>query len=340
MKKHRSASLPEHNSQNYNGPIKNWSEIPEIKTRNLIVHDTKLSGDAPKRVISYYNYQGPSPIRKINKNSWPVYVAKTAEKWHPIEGLTEYLINIIGQRLGLVINEVDLLKHKQTIWFLSRYFLSRKNKEALLHGTEICGAHLEDQDLAKEIADNYTEARDLFTFEFISEAVRSIFPKDHTTILEGIVQMLTFDCLLGNNDRHFYNWAVIYSYKQKKVIRLAPIYDSSRGLFWNVTDPNIARKAHRKGSLQSYVNQYAKNSRPRMTCEHDKKVNHFGLIKHITSLDERYHTIASALATTKQQGLAIQVAEEFGERFFSSYRTKAITMLLEERFNETRNALS
>jgi len=70
--------------------------------------------------------------------------------------------------------------------------------------------------------------------------------------------MIVFDGLTGNNDRHFYNWGVIDSKKKtSKLPNFAPLYDSARGLLWNVDDQKI--KVYLK-EYQRYVNSDTKRA--------------------------------------------------------------------------------
>src|SRR5690606_25903737 len=162
--------------------------------------------------------------------TWVSYIAKTGEKWYPHESVVEYMINRIGQVLGLNMNEIGLYRINGQIRFLSKYFLNRKI-ESLTHGAEICGEYLDDIELAREISNDKTTSRELFTFEFITEAILHKFKSESENILLDLVKLITFDALAGNNDRHFYNWGVIVSKKKTTdKPRLAPIYDSARGL--------------------------------------------------------------------------------------------------------------
>lgn len=53
--------------------------------------------------------------------------------------------------------------------------------------------------------------------------------------------MLVFDAIVGNNDRHFYNWGVIVDLKGMKPPRFSPVYDTARGLFWNQSEEWIEK---------------------------------------------------------------------------------------------------
>jgi hypothetical protein len=60
--------------------------------------------------------------------------------------------------------------------------------------------------MARQIANHKITSRELFTFEFIKDAIRSVFPACFENLLTQLDKMIAFDALAGNNDRHFYNW--------------------------------------------------------------------------------------------------------------------------------------
>lgn len=249
-----SAKLRIETSKNSSGLLLNERLISELKKKNYYIIDQELNGDAPKQFIKAYFYSEESGIRKKNLKSWFSFIAKTSEKWYSHESVIEYMINRIGQEMGLVMNEIELVKANGQIRFLSKYFL--KKNEKLVHGAEICGEHLGDVDMAKEIAESKSSVRTRFTFEFIREGIIAVFSLCHDHILHDLVRMITFDALVGNNDRHFYNWGVIDSKKKTyKALKLSPIYDSARGLLWNFSDQNIINLYKLKNEFLSIVKQ-------------------------------------------------------------------------------------
>jgi len=199
----RKGKLRIENSLNCSGIILNEHHIPILKEKNYIIKNYDLDGDAPKQFIKVYQYSRDSNIRRVHSNSWAPYIAKTAEKWYPIESVIEYMINRIGQGLRIKMNEIKLVKANGQIRFLSKYFLNKSEK--LIHAAEICGEHLGDMDMAKQIADDKLNSRDLFTFEYIVKSIQSVFPGNSENLLCELIKMITFDAIAGNNDRHFYN---------------------------------------------------------------------------------------------------------------------------------------
>jgi hypothetical protein len=254
LKYKRHTALRIEKSENSSGTIQNFSKIPVLKEENYYVVDIGLDGDAPKQFIKAYIFETDSGVKKRNPKTWTPFVAKSAEKWYPHESVIEYMINRIGITLGLNMNEVKLVVANGQIRFLSKYF--RKSNEVLVHGAEICGEYLDDKDLAAQIANNKKTSRQLFTFEFICEAIRYVFPEVCESLITDLVRMIAFDAIVGNNDRHFYNWGVINTVKKMgKPPKFAPIYDSARGLMWNESEQNIVKHhIHQQGEGKKIVN--------------------------------------------------------------------------------------
>lgn len=199
-------------SLNSSGTLLNENKILSLREKDYYIIDSPLDGDAPKQFIKVYYYKPKSKIRRSKPKTWEPYIAKTAEKWYPHESIIEYMMNKIGLCFNLRMNEVKLVKANKQIRFLSKYFLNKN--EVLYHGADICGEYLEDEQFAKEVANNKRTARDFFTYEFVTDAIKSVFKKHSYQLIMDLTKVLVFDGIVGNNDRHFYNWAVV-TYKKK-----------------------------------------------------------------------------------------------------------------------------
>ncbi len=323
-------------SINCSGIIQNEYLIPIVKEKDYFVVDIDLDGDAPKQFIKAYFFEPDSGILKRNPKTWPAFIAKSAEKWYPHESIIEYMINRIGAEIGLNMNECKLAKINGQIRFLSKYFLSPN--ESLIHGAEICGEHLGDFALAAEIAKHKPTARELFTFQFIQESIKSVFPSAHNLIMIDMVKMIAFDALVGNNDRHFYNWGVIDTKKRtKKIPTFAKIYDSSRGLLWNLDDANIIE--HYKNLLEGgkKVQNYIKKAYPRISIEGDSEINHFELIQFISRQNVEYKNSIKKLACEENEKKIISMLEKNFYWYFIPERRYLITYIIKNRFETVRN---
>lgn len=222
------------------------------------VENVNLSGDAPKSLI------------RIGENK---YIAKTGQKWYPIESITEHLLNQLGTIFGLKMAESRLAIINNQLRFLSKWFLTEK--ESLVHGAEIFDNYLQDAVFVREI-EKQKMARDLFTLQFVEKSIKHFSPQYNIEIMRNLVKLLLFDALVGNNDRHFENWAVIVKNRGYKP-EFSPIYDTARGLFWNQSEMSL------NTFTDSKIKKYSIGSKPKLGWDgvNDKDLNHFRLVKEI-----------------------------------------------------------
>ena len=81
-----------------------------LKEGNYNVVDINLDGDAPKQFIKAYFHTQGGKVKKSKPASWIAFIAKTAEKWYPHESVIEFMINRIGEELGLKMNGIRLVR--------------------------------------------------------------------------------------------------------------------------------------------------------------------------------------------------------------------------------------
>lgn len=330
-------SLRKEISQNCSGRLYNIGKISTLKEENYYVVNIGLDGDAPKQFIKAYFHEHESGVRKRNRKSWIPFIAKSAEKWYPHESVIEFMINRIGIELGLRMNEVKLVIANGQIRFLSRYF--RKDAEVLVHGAEICGEYIDDLDMAEEIANNKKTSRQLFTFEFISKAIKHVFPNCCDDLLFDLVKMITFDAIVGNNDRHFYNWGILKPVKKTgKMPIFAPIYDSARGLLWNESEDNIVKHHRHNWQGGKKLVNYIDDAKPRISIENNANINHFGLITFVKGLDTKYQDIVNNLISREKEQQVLQMLGSEIFHHFSKERCELMVQILKSRFEKLRSS--
>jgi HipA-like C-terminal domain len=282
--------------------IKIHRYIPLVKRRNyFIIRDKSVGGDAPKEFIKLYEYQEPHNVKKRN---WTPYIAKFGHKWYPNESITEHLIVRIGQVLGLKMADSKLVIINKQVRFLSRYFLNSEDED-LVHGYNIYAGYLSDKEIVEEIETRQL-ARELFTFQFIEKAIHSMFKEESEGILNAFVQMLFFDAIVGNNDRHYYNWAVITHKNAGIKPVFSPIFDTARGLFWNDSDDKIVERTANKAQLAVYINKYIKNSMPKTGFEGVKNPNHLVLVEQLVNYKIDYQSFLSEIINVEKKRRFIQ----------------------------------
>ncbi|HKJ34283.1 MAG TPA: HipA domain-containing protein [Balneolales bacterium] len=249
--------------------------IPHLRENYVrVIKDESIAGDAPKLFIRIYKY---GKARKSNSKKWPAYIAKVGHKWYPNESITEQLFTELGHLYGLNIADSKLAIASGQLRFLSKFFL--KPDEQLIHGAQIYASYLSDDDLSfVEEVENNDLSRDLFTLSFALKAIKHSFPNYFESFFCDFLEMLTFDAITGNNDRHFYNWGVIMNIKDNQAPYFSPIYDTARGLFWNYSDKKLKQVTVNKQTKNSHIKTYCEKSKPKIGIENKTNLNHFDLI--------------------------------------------------------------
>lgn len=278
------------------------TEIPEIDPRHIRVSETPIAGDAPKNFIQVREALGKG---RDDPATWPFYIAKVGHKWYPGESITEQLMTRVGECFGLRLANSRLIAMNGQIRFLSRYFL--KPEESLVHGAEIVAGYLEDEKFVEDVEQVKLE-KEIFTFEVFCSAIGALFAEHKKQLLAGFVRMIGFDAIVGNQDRHLYNWGVIVHATGRRPVRFAPIYDTARGLFWNEPEDRLTRF-----DSQDALNAYVERAHPLIGWEGERSLNHFRLISKVAALHPSHRGALVQLASPS----ALSRAEEAIDKEFA-----------------------
>jgi hypothetical protein len=245
-----------------------------LKKKHLRVHDWFPGGDAPKEFIQAYFYKKG----EIRANEWRYYIAKVGHKHYPIESITEHLLTELGFIFDMDMAKSELAfilySSKTQLRYLSQYFLNL-HTEQLINGADIYAAYLGDDDIIKEIEAAKKEG-DMITVKEAKLAINYLFP-NNPEIFIAYIRLLLFGALVGNNDRHFYNWGCIKSLSSDD-IHFSPIYDTARRLLWNISDSEILKWYNDPLLKKEKLAKYTRNSTPKVGWDGKQKVNHFELV--------------------------------------------------------------
>jgi hypothetical protein len=316
--------------ENYSGWEGKWAKhLPVLRQQHFYtINDDGIGGDAPKSFIRAYFY---GQCRKSNRSNWTEYIAKVPYKWYPNESVTEYVIGQLGEVLGLNMAKTRLVLLKGEVRFLSAYFL--KKGQELIHGAEIYGSYLDDSGFIKEI-DKQKRETEFFTYQEAILALRHVFPEDAERIIYEFTKMLLFDSVLGNSDRHFYNWGVVRTLNGRRSPYFSPVYDSARGLFWNTAEAALHSRMQQNQLDKSYVQRYAVNSKPKLGWDGERDINHFKFVELLVSKHPEYSQLCSQLFRPAQLDLILQHLSNRFIGLFSPTRFAFIEALLKYRFEQ------
>ncbi|MEO0779107.1 MAG: hypothetical protein AAF146_21255, partial [Bacteroidota bacterium] len=143
-----------------------------------------------------------------------------------------------------------------------------------------------------------------------------------------------------NNDRHFYNWAVITHIEGTNPPRFSPIYDSARGLFWNLSETVIQRKFYTQRNKKTAINTknletYLHKSRPKIGWEgwnKSEEINHFQLIAKINKhYPQHQNTCKSLIKKVNLEAILTLLNSEF-KTYYTPVRFNLIKACLKKRF--------
>jgi hypothetical protein len=187
------------------------------------------------------------------------YIAKLGGRNSDLEVMSEFIIFLIDQTLGLNLAVGKIALYHGQLRFLSRNFLRRDVPEELVHGMQLFNELYDESTVQQALRDELSEQA-MFSVQRVKAAFGAHYLEYGDDIEEELfgdfVAMLTHDALIGVQDRHHENWGVIV---QRDVFgprpRFAPLYDSARGLFCNETEAGLRRFMGREGSerLHGYV---------------------------------------------------------------------------------------
>lgn len=298
--------------------------------------EMQVGGAAPKHVLVVGNPDSPQ-IK---------FIAKCPSRWGPRECVIEAMLSTIGRMLPISVAEFLLVRlptaaKQPDVRFMSRVFV--RPGESLVHGIEIAGRYLQanNQELHSVFdLGNKRFEREFYTLEIIVHMLREIgrTEEERRRLVADFGRMVVFDAFVGVQDRHAENWGLIEcSLRPEDPYRLAPIYDTARGLFVTHSDEDLAALA--KGDLEKEVMKYAEKSKPVFGCICDDvtKINHFSLLEHmVTKLRADFGTIARGLVgaidvSAIEKRLRIKYA-----RMISRARMDLIATLLRYRHHRIR----
>ncbi|MGI5879508.1 MAG: HipA domain-containing protein [Syntrophomonadaceae bacterium] len=107
-----------------------------------------------------------------------------------------------------------------------------------------------------------------YTFSKISNILKP------DNLLSQFIDVMVFDCLIFNQDRHQDNWGICEKGDTK---RFAPAYDNSTSLAWNLNDSKIEKIQSDYRSLEAFIER----SKSLIGRDKEKHCSHFELIRYI-----------------------------------------------------------
>lgn len=170
--------------------ISDWQEKPWFQTGGT---RSKMIVENPDDHTDYYF---KTSLKKINKD-------------YKCEFWSEIIASEIGQALGFNVLKYDIAYNGKELGCISKSMVT-PGVNKLTEGI----SYLTGYDTTYQPADKKS-SKTQYTFQFIVNALRS-FKLER--FVENIIELIVFDSLIGNSDRHQENWGVLTEYSD--VIRM------------------------------------------------------------------------------------------------------------------------
>jgi len=172
---------------------------------------------------------------------------------YPTEFWSEIVSSKIGQFLGFPMLDYNIAydsKHKQKIGCLSlSMVLNSKNKltEGVAYLTGFNSKYIPSQ-----------HKKD-YTFQFICNALENFNLENY---VENIIEIIVFDSIIGNSDRHQENWGVLSSYEQDENIvkeQISTAFDKIKNKIKRLSNHNSKEEAKIQINMNSKYVSYLYN---------------------------------------------------------------------------------
>lgn len=196
-----------------------------------------------------------------NRTDGCLYYFKTSLKKKVIdykyEFWSEIIASEIGNTLGLSILHYDVAWKEDRLGCLSKSMINPQIEE-LQEGYK----WLTGFDDRYDIND-----KDAYTFQIIERLLTTRFK--HENFIKNLIEIIVFDSIIGNEDRHQENWSIIVINKlvQKNTLflrketftetsyKFAPIYDSGSSMGRELADTKVAQILTDNVQMEAYVNR-------------------------------------------------------------------------------------
>jgi len=233
----------------------------------------------------------------LNPTDGKRYFFKISLKKQVIDYHSEFWMEIIaskfGQSLGLRMLDYNVAKQDDLVGCLSQNMC--EDKYELVELTRILSGYDETYNPASK------EDQERYTFNFLLDAISS---KKLDSQIENFIEVLVFDSIIGNQDRHQDNWgfikptandiavkkkSIFFWRKQPVVItnswdvaRFSPIYDSGSCLGHELTEEKVCQMLKNEMQLDAYI----RRGKPELRWV-NKKISYIELLGCLLS-DKRF----------------------------------------------------
>ncbi len=321
--------------------IKTSAELPR-KFRRVCARSSKWG--VPRSFVGYrvdptVQTLGFAPKWVLkSEDGGPDYIVKLPYKGGQTETLTELLINQLGLAYGFDVAHSGIASMDGKPVFVTRSFLGPT--EHLVHGSFLIEELFQ---ASRGELDNVPKGRkeqEFYSVDFVIKTMEAYCGSDALNVINKFVEMVLFDALVGSTDRHAQNWGVVRASIAQGGYRFSPIFVTSRGLLWNLSDAKLLRFQQDEALLHHHIDRACPLMGPERKTLKTGKCDHFDFLRNLFALFPHLKIPAVTKVPYNFERTTARIVNSFPFRgAFSKLRRDTIIKLLLLRADKVSQVL-
>jgi hypothetical protein len=135
-----------------------------------------------------------------NPDTSEIYFFKESHTRYELEFWSEIIASKFGQLLGLEVLDYNIGYYKGSLGCLSKRMVNPDAGQILYHGVEILNDHIDTFEMSD---------KPFFSYQDLVQLCKK---DDFKHLMSHFHELIIFDALIGNTDRHTENWAFIRNF--------------------------------------------------------------------------------------------------------------------------------
>lgn len=147
-----------------------------------------------------------------NPQTGDIYYFKQSKENYPSEIWSEIIASKFGQMIGFNVLDYNIAAYEQKLGCLSKSMIVKSEGETLYHGVDVLNDFIEEFEISNKPTYSFQNLQQICSQNEVFEG-----------FMDNFIEIILFDAVIGNTDRHTENWALIMKisieFERKKNIK-------------------------------------------------------------------------------------------------------------------------